>query len=279
VIVLSHFQIKPILEARHRGHRQVEVSTDLNMTTTSVRLDEAGIIFPDGHLLGWADAEGIADSDTKCFRLDADGIEEIRGYSEVTNWARSLFPTEGAPTMLVSGIPMHRIKGVDPHRDTLKKIKAVAPVYGEVLDTATGLGYTAIEASRTADNVVTVELDPLSLEIAKQNPWSARLFTSANIQQIVGDVYDVIEEIDSERFSCVIHDPPMFNLAGDLYSREFYTEIFRVLKRRGRVFHYIGDLTSKSGQGVVRGASQRLLEVGFSRVQKRPEAFGIVAYK
>jgi predicted methyltransferase len=181
--------------------------------------------------------------------------------------------------MLVSGIPMHRIKGVDPHRDTLKKIKAVAPVYGEVLDTATGLGYTAIEASRTADNVVTVELDPLSLEIAKQNPWSARLFTSANIQQIVGDVYDVIEEIDSERFSCVIHDPPMFNLAGDLYSREFYTEIFRVLKRRGRVFHYIGDLTSKSGQGVVRGASQRLLEVGFSRVQKRPEAFGIVAYK
>ena len=88
--------------------------------------------------------------------------------------AYSLMPTEGAPTLLVWGIPMHRIKGTNPQRDTLTKIQAIAPVAGRVLDTCTGLGYTAIEAARTAEQVVTIELDPTVLEVARLQPLVAR---------------------------------------------------------------------------------------------------------
>jgi predicted methyltransferase len=174
---------------------------------------------------------------------------------------------------------MHRFKGVDPHRDTLLKIKAIVPVVGQVLDTATGLGYTAIEAAKTAEQVTTVEIEPAALEVARLNPWSQRLFDNPRITQIVGDVYEEIETFEDGAFDCIIHDPPAFNLAGDLYAGAFYRELFRVLRRKGRLFHYIGDLESKSGRTVAKGAVRRLQEAGFSRVVRRPEAFGLVACK
>ena len=40
---------------------------------------------------------------------------------------------------------------------------------------------------------------------------------------------------------------------------------------------YIGDLESTSGRVVAKGAVRRLQEAGFTRVDRRPEAFGLVA--
>src|SRR5207248_8881845 len=77
----------------------------------------------------------------------------------------------------------------------------------------------------------------------------------------------------------IFHDPPVFSLAGELYSGVFYQQLFRVLKRGGRLFHYIGNLNSKSSGTVIRGVLRRLQEAGFSRVVQRPEAFGVVAHK
>jgi len=174
---------------------------------------------------------------------------------------------------------MHRIKGIDPHLDTLKKVRTIGPITGRVLDTCTGLGYTAIEAAKTADQVTTIELDPTVLEVARLNPWSRQLFDDPKIQQVVGDSFDEIESFEDGVFSRIIHDPPTFSLAGDLYSGEFYRHLFRVVKRKGRVFHYIGDLESRSGRNVTRGVVRRLQEAGFSRVVRKPAAFGLVAYK
>jgi uncharacterized protein len=181
--------------------------------------------------------------------------------------------------MLVSGIPMHRISGIEPHADTLRKIKTIAPLGGVVLDTATGLGYTAIEAAKTAERVVTIELDPAGLEIARQNPWSRDLFGNPRIEQIVGDTYDVVEQFPDGTFTRILHDPPAMALAGDLYSGAFYRELHRILTRSGRVFHYIGDPESASGRNITRGVVRRLQESGFARIVRRPEAFGVVAYK
>lgn len=174
---------------------------------------------------------------------------------------------------------MHRIQSTDPLRDTRAKLAAIAPVNGKVLDTATGLGYTAIEAAKTAEHVTTVELDPAAIEIARLNPWSQALFDTSRITIRIGDVAEVIEEFADRSFARVIHDPPIFSLAGDLYSRAFYSQIYRVLSARGRLFHYVGDLSNISGQRVVTGVIRRLKEVGFQRVVRHPEAFGVVAFK
>ena len=181
--------------------------------------------------------------------------------------------------MLVAGLPMHRIKDTDPYADTLKKVKTIAPIVGRVLDTATGLGYTAIEAAKTAEEVVSLELDGAGLEIARLNPWSQALFERPNIRIEVGDAVELVPTFADGAFSRILHDPPMITLAGDLYSAAFYRELHRVLRRGGRMFHYIGDPDSPSGKRTTAGVIRRLQDAGFARVVRRPEAFGVVAYR
>jgi predicted methyltransferase len=277
--VISHFQTKPLVQYRDAGWERIAISPDLGLTSVEVVAEPAGVRFPNSKLLTWDVIEEINASENNCFVVENDVVSKVVVFSELTNRLYTLMPTPGAPTMLVSGIPMHRIKGTDPHQDTVEKMKTVRPVLGRVLDTATGLGYTAIEAAKTADQVITVELEPAVLEIARMNPWSRELFANPRITQYMGDSYEVVKEFDEETFTRIIHDPPTMKLAGHLYSREFYWELYRVLQRGGRMFHYVGDPRSRSGQTVTRGVVRRLQEVGFSRVVSQPRAFGVVAAK
>lgn len=278
-MILSHVQAQPLLKERGTVEHRVQVSPDLGLTIVEVAIESRGVVFPNGESLSWDAIEEISASQNNCFIIEDGQPRKIMVFSELTNRLYSLMPTRGAPTMLISGIPMHRIKGTDPYHDTLEKVKTVKPVIGQVLDTATGLGYTAIEAAKTADHVVTIELDPAVLEIARLNPWSRPLFDHPRTAQHIGDSRNVIAGFDDETFARIIHDPPAFNLAGHLYAHEFYVELYRVLRRGGRMFHYVGNPESRSGRNITRGVIHRLQEVGFSRVQRRPRAFGVVAFK
>lgn len=277
--VLSHVQAAPLLEARRKGQATAQTSTDLALTTVAATFGADGITLPGGDTVAWADLEHIAATPGKCFLREDGEWHEIKNFSDETNRAYSLFPTRSAPTLLVSGINMHRIKDSDPHQDTLQKIKAAAPISGRVLDTTTGLGYTAIQAARTATEVITVEVDPAASEIARLNPWSQDLFTNPKITRLINDSAEQIEEFPAARFARIIHDPPVMSLGGDLYSLAFYQQMYRVLESGGRAFHYIGDPTSKSGASITRGVIRRLYEAGFRRVTPAPAAFGVVAYK
>jgi predicted methyltransferase len=278
-IVLSYIQAEPLLKAKQQGITFVEISPDLGLTKIIVPLTPEGIAFPNGEHLDWRGIEKISKSEVNCFILEDNTIRPIQVFSEYTNRVCSLMPTKGAPSMLIAGFVMHRIKDVDPMQDTLRKIAAISPIVGRVLDTATGLGYTAIEAAKTADEVVTIELDPGAQQIARLNPWSQALFQTPKIRQIMGDAYEVIQTCEDGNFSRIIHDPPTFSLAGELYSGVFYQQLFRVLKRGGRLYHYIGDPNSKASGGVTKGALKRLKEAGFARVVRKPDAYGVVAYK
>ena len=278
-IVLSYIQAEPLLKAKQQGITFVEISPDLGLTKIIVSLTPEGIAFPNGEHLDWRSIEKISKSEVNCFILEDNTIRPIQVFSEYTNRVCSLMPTKGAPSMLIAGFVMHRIKDVDPMQDTLRKIAAISPIVGRVLDTATGLGYTAIEAAKTADEVVTIELDPGAQQIARLNPWSQALLQTPKIRQIMGDAYEVVQTFEDGSFSRIIHDPPTFSLAGELYSGVLYQQLFRVLKRGGRLYHYIGDPNSKASGGVTKGALKRLKEAGFARVVRKPDAYGVVAYK
>ena len=278
-VVLSYIQIQPILTARQRGEQSLAVSPDLGRSTVTVTLTPEGILFPGGERLSWQNIEKINKSHANCFIVEGESIKTIQVFSEYTNRVCSLLPTRGTPTMLIAGFTMHRIVDIDPLQDTLKKVATISPIVGSVLDTATGLGYTAIEAARTAQHVVTIELDPGAQQIARLNPWSQELFDNPKITQMMGDAFEVVPTFADAYFDRIIHDPPVFSLAGELYSGAFYQQLFRVLKRGGRLFHYIGDLNSKSSGTISKGVLRRLQEAGFTRVVRRPEAYGVVAYK
>jgi predicted methyltransferase len=277
MIVLSHYQAEALIQEKGKGSF-TKVSPDLGLSKVKVHLDE-GVRFPDGERISWDVIAEIADNENNCFIFDHGDMVSIQKYSESFSRVYTLYPTESAPTMLVSGIPMHRIKGIDPWEDTKNKMKAFGRLGGHILDTATGLGYTAILAAEHANQVTTIEIDPAAQEIARQNPWSLPLFEHSKITQMIGDSGEVIETFDEQVFSGIIHDPPMFSLAGSLYALAFYQQAYRVLKPNGRMFHYIGNPKSKSGGRVTRGVTQRLKQAGFSRMEDNPRSFGVVAFK
>jgi uncharacterized protein len=278
-VILSYIQTRPLLEARKHGQAVVETSLDLGMTTSSVTLITEGVTFPGGEQLDWSSLEKISQSEANCYTVAGQRIQAIQVFSAETNRLCSLLPTRGAPSMLIAGFVMHRIKELDPWQHAQRMIASLAPVSGSVLDTATGLGYTAILAARAAESVTTIELDPGVQAIAQLNPWSQGLFANPKITQVMGDAYEVVPTFADESFGRIMHDPPTLKLAGELYSGAFYHELYRILKRGGRLFHYIGDPNSKASGSVTRGVVRRLQEAGFSRVVRRAEAYGVVAYK
>ena len=309
---LSHFTVGPILAARREGADSAVVSLDLGLSAAEVGISDSGAALPDGTILSWDSVEEIARTESACFSVEDGRAERIQIYSEEFGRFYSLYPTPphasrradsakmrrdagrerdgggerdgarflqgGAPTMMAAGFPMHRIKGIDPMRDTELKVKAISPVFGEALDTCTGLGYTAIAMARTASKVMTIELDPAVHEICRRNPWSQELFTNPRIERVIGDAFEVVAGMPDESFARIVHDPPTMQLAGELYSGEMYRNLYRVLKRGGRMFHYVGDLNSAFGRSVAKGAARRLEEAGF-RVTRRQEAFGLAAVK
>lgn len=277
--LLSRFQTSQLLLAKQAGQSRALVSLDLGLSEQEVQLGEAGIELADGTRSSWDNIKSINETDNACFRLVDEQIEAVRVYSEQSARTYQLMPTAGAPALLISGFVMHRIRDVTPEEGARRMAQSLAPIRGRLLDTATGLGYAALEAARSATEVVTIEIDSGCQEMIRQNPWSARLRSGPKITQMIGDSSQLIKEFKSDSFSSVLHDPPAINLAGELYSEAFYSETHRVLSRGGRMFHYIGDPESASGRRVTQGVQKRLLSAGFSRVVHAAAAFGVVAHK
>ncbi len=275
-MIFSHFQTRPLAEKN--APTLIKISPDLGLSEVEITKTPNGWQFSTGEILTFSQIEKINADTNSCFQLRNQQLQKIEVFSSYTNRYYSLMPTEKAPTMLISGIPMHRIKDTTPDVDTDRKIRALQKPYGHILDTATGLGYTAIQAARTAQKVITIELDPAVIAICKANPWSRALFSNPKIQCLIGDSFNLVKIFEDGYFNAIIHDPPTLSLAGHLYSQDMYDAFYRILKNNGRMFHYIGNPESRSGASVGRGVIQRLRKAGFE-VTPKGRAFGILAQK
>jgi uncharacterized protein len=275
--VLSCYQASSLLAARKSGQSRASCSFDLGRTSVDVELGGAGVVVDSDLSVSWADIERIAEEDSVCFGLEPDGPVPLRIFSEAANRSFQLWPTASSPALLISGFLMHRIRDVAPHEGAERMVEALGKVPGRLLDTTTGLGYAALAASRIASEVVTVEIEPVVRELAHLNPWSQPLFDAANVTSLSGDSAELVPTFEPGSFAAVLHDPPAINLAGQLYSARFYADVQRLLTRRGKFFHYIGDAKSASGSRTTRGVIKRLREAGFSRVTVVEGAFGVLA--
>jgi uncharacterized protein len=266
-MIISAYQAKQLLDA-YKKEKSVKVSLDLGLNESEVIIYDR-FVFPGGQTLTVSDIKKVIKKDTMCFFIEDSTIAKIAIFSEETNNYYKLVPTGLAspPTIEISGIRMHVTKQFSPKEDTEKKISFVEPCTGKVLDTTTGLGYTAILAARTADEVWTYEIDMNVIELQKINPWSEELFTSQKIKRHHGDIFEEIKKLPAGYFDRIIHDPPRLALATLLYSQEFYNQFFRVLKK-GVLFHYTGDPGSKKGLDIRAGVIKRLQKSGFKNVER-----------
>jgi len=129
---------------------------------------------------------------------------------------------------------------------------------------------------RGAREVISIEKDKNVLDIASLNSWSKDL---DKINILLGDALEVVSEFDDECFDVIIHDPPRFNVAGELYSLDFYKELHRILRRGGRMFHYTGEPGRHSNIDILKGVKNRLLKAGFSEIRWINYAKGFLVLK
>ena len=265
------------LEAIAKGLSCVMLSTDLNISEQEFSIIDQELVLDQDNKLSINELKKIVKKTQRIY-LCSDG--DMEPLEDRSSGYYKLVPTQGAPLLEISGVKMHISKGTDPFTSASEMSQQAVRKGDKVLDCCSGLGYAAIAAHRLgASEVLTIELSPQVMGLRAQNPWSKDLGNDGIVQR-QGSSYELIGTMPSISFDSVIHDPPRFSLAGELYSEEFYREICRVLRPGGRLFHYTGNPhVLKKGSSFVDGVIRRLKAAGFKNVVKVEHLMGVSAQK
>ncbi len=186
-----------------------------------------------------------------------------------------LVPTDwGPPTFEIDGIKMLPTAAASPLEDARRKVALVRPAGAAILDTCGGLGYFAACAlGAGAASVLSFEKSPEVRWLRGLNPWSPP--EGGALTLVADDVAARLPGLPAAAFDAVLHDPPRFGIAGELYSAAFYAGLARVLRPGGRLFHWTGAPNSRSrGRDLAREVIRRLAAAGFDA---RPEGDGVFA--
>jgi len=246
-----------LLAARDGAPCTLQCSLDLERSRTTVSI----------HAQGWEWQGRVfpympACKDRTIYHWSGETFEPV---SRFTRSLIKLVPTDwGPPTFEIDGIKMLPTANVSPYADAERKVGLIQPRGKRILDTCGGLGYFAAWCLRgKARSVQSYEKNQDVLWIRSLNPWSPQ--QDATVTLTEGDIAKEIVSIPDGSVEAVLHDPPRFGIAGELYSQAFYEQLARVLPRRGLLFHYTGTPNKlTSGRDVPNEVAARLRRAGFA---------------
>jgi predicted methyltransferase len=243
--------------AARAGVSAVECSLDLERSTTAVEVSEDGWSWQ-GRRYSWL----TNCKDRTIYYWTGEAFEPAARF---TTSLIKLVPTEwGPPTFEIDGIKMLPTAQVSPYADAGRKVGLIQPRGKTILDTCGGLGYFAAWCLQgQAGRVVSYEKNPDVIWLRSLNPWSPQADSALTLTQ--GDIAESIAALPDGSFDAVLHDPPRFGIAGELYSQVFYNHLARVLTRKGKLFHYTGTPNKlTSGRDVASEVAKRLRSAGFA---------------
>jgi hypothetical protein len=243
----------------------VHISLDLGLMMQDLVLEHGLVLAPSGEELSMP---ALKKDEKICFFWQDNEFKRIRFMGEETGMIYELVETAGRPMLKVSATPFHKW-------DFIKRIEADGPT-GMVLDAGTGLGYTAIAAARTAKHVITVEVDPHVLQVQELNPWSRPLI-APNIEQVHDDIAVYIRKFPPAAFDTVILDGGTPRSSGEFFSQSQYNQVRRVLKKSGKLYHYLPDKGVTKGRDFPAEVIKRLKKAGFKEVQRFKEENYVIA--
>ena len=267
-----------ILETFRNGAQKVNLSLDLNLSEKIWQIEADRLILDNDTFIDMKKLESISTFKNKIFIFKNNDLIPIEVRSD---GYYKLVPTDGAPTLEINGIKMHRSKDIDPLTDAKLKTQLVVRAEDHVLDTCGGLGYSALFALKAgAKKVVSTEKSLAVIKIRNLNPW---LKTSDNkrLELIHTDITKEIDWFENGMFNSVIHDPPRFTSAtGDLYGKKFYDALFRVMAPHSKLFHYTGSPKKiKDKNNFIKNTMKRLEHSGYKGICFYDNLQGIYAQK
>ena len=240
----------------HAGGKVIECSLDLNRSAVMVEISEAGWTWQ-GRRFPWL----AKCKDRTIYHWTGEAFEPVQRFAASLI---KLVPTEwGTPTFEIDGIKMLVTAKVSPWADAERKVGLIQPRGKVVLDTCGGLGYFAAWCLQgQARQIISYEKNSDVIWLRSINPWSPQVGNGLTLTQ--GDIAAEITKLPTESVDAILHDPPRFGIAGELYSQVFYDHLARVIKRKGRLFHYTGSPNKlTSGRDVPNEVAKRLKGAGF----------------
>lgn len=272
----AEFLLKEALKRREK----IELSIDLGKSRQVVDIIDGFVVPKQGESKKFSLEKLQRLKENTVYTVENGKVLAVELFSNESNLYYKLRPTKDWPTLMLSSVPMHRFITSTPKLDTESKINSIKPIKGKVLDTCCGLGYTAIMLAKNGANSVTCfEKDNFVLDICKYNPYSEELFTNEKITLINESIFQGIKKLESESFDRIIHDPPTISFAKELYSIEFYIELYRVLKKDGKLYHYAPSPGKTRGVEFWKTMVKLLKNAGFRDVDYFKNSSGIVAKK
>lgn len=247
--------------AAKAGARTLECSLDLERSKTTVELGPVGWTWQ-GTKYPFLETR----KDRTVYYWDGEKFEPAQRY---TRALVKLVPTKwGPPTFEIDGIKMLLTEHVSPYADAERKVKLIQPRGKTILDTCGGLGYfAACCLTQKAKSILSFEKNADVIWLRSLNPWSPEPGGALTLKH--GDIVEAIATMPDASFDAILHDPPRFGIAGELYSQKFYDQLARVLKNRGRLFHYTGSPNKlTTGRDVPHEVAKRLRESGFATALK-----------
>jgi predicted methyltransferase len=248
-----HEQMRAALRA---GETVVECSLDLGCSLASLKLEAE-----EWNWRGQRYPYLSVCKDRTIYYWDGANFEPLSRY---THSLIKLVPTEwGPPTFEIDGIKMLPTAKVSPYDDAKNKVALIQPRGKVILDTCGGLGYFAAWCLKgDAARVISFEKNPDVIWLRSLNPWSPK--AEGVLSLTPGDISEQIASLPDASMDAALHDPPRFGIAGELYSQVFYDHLARVLKRKGKLFHYTGTPNKlTTGRDVPKEVSKRLRQAGF----------------
>ncbi|MBI4981397.1 methyltransferase domain-containing protein [Candidatus Woesearchaeota archaeon] len=266
-LIISSKELCRMQEAIAAGEKEIEASLDLGLTTTKIKLGNNGL-YPGKKLV---EIPKIRDGDNSSYILLKNQLEKVQFFSPETNILYKLIPTSYRPILQCSGTSMHK-------KEFVERVEA-DKLTGKVLDAGTGLGYTAIAASKTATEVLTIEKDKNVIQVAKFNPYSQELFLGENIKRLTGNIVQKITAFSDEEFDFIIFDAGTPKSSDDFFSLKNYQQAYRVLKRSGRLYHYLPKHHVQRGRDFGGEAIERMRRAGFRLIERKVEESYVVMGK
>jgi len=246
------------LKAEKEGKKNLICSLDLGISKTLTTVEQLDKAF--------SQIKKVSEKDI--YLYDGKNVSKPQIFSDAL-YSLS-FDENKVPCLYIDGVKMNtgKEKGVQKYNESVVQ-NLKLDEEDTVLEICTGLGYKTQMIAKIAKRVTTIEKSKDVIALAKLNPFSRGLFNYKNIKLIDGDAFEKVKKFPEKTFTKILHDPPTFKFAPELYSDEFYLELNRVAKDGARLFHYTGNPGGKfRGKNLISTTEKKIEDAGWRIIKK-----------
>ncbi|MDD4983522.1 MAG: rRNA adenine N-6-methyltransferase family protein [Candidatus ainarchaeum sp.] len=176
---------------------------------------------------------------------------------------------ENKPILYINAVKMNVSKdlGIDAYNENVMDSLEVS-TYDDVLEICTGAGYKTLLLAEKAKNVVSIEKSKEVLELMTYNPYTKELLKKENVKIITDDATNYAKK-SKEKFTKILHDPPTFKFAPELYTKEFYADLYGLAEEGCILFHYTGNPGNKfRGKDLTSATIERAKQAGWKLMKR-----------